>query len=215
VNRRKFPRHFENRILKILPDDFSKMQSTILLNEARKPYTENRDGKINRYKGMGHNTTSYYLKSLIKQGRVNKIQDSEDRRMFYYTKCKNPKTIVITEEAINAVKSMLEKLPEQINKSIEREFAYYKEFAEDLTVDEERNAYMEISEDRDKIDLIIASVLIKQAQKFIEAVFPSLKNKEYYIDSDYNAVPKALVDERITHDERMKFLGLLQRQKEG
>lgn len=217
MRRRKFPRHFENRILKILPDDYSKMQSTKLFNEARKPYTEIReDGKINRFKGMGPNTTSHYLKSLIKQGRVSKICDPKHPKEVHYTKCKNPKSLIIAEEAVNEVKSLLERLPAEFNKLFQSELAYYREFAgKEMTAEDEKWAYQVITEDQDVIELKIASVLIKQAQKFVESAFPSLRNKEYYLDSAINIVPKSLIDERITHDEKMKFMNEISQEEKN
>jgi hypothetical protein len=204
---RKFGGRYEERIKRILRANPPKMQSTKLFNEARKPYNEISDsGKVIRNKGMGPNTTSYYLKILIKKGQVDRILDPKHPKEKYYAMCKNPKTIVITEEAVNRVKAQLERLPEEINKSIEREFNYFKESSEDLTEVEEREAYMDISGDIDKIEYIVAIALVKEGMKFLERVYPRLKGKKYYVDADCRTMPKNLVDERITWEESLQAL---------
>lgn len=202
MRRRKFPHHFENRILEILPNDYSKLQSTKLFNEARKPYVEKRDdGKVNRYKGMGPNTTSYYLKSLIKQGRVDKIRDPKHRKEVYYTKCQRPKTLQLTEQIITEIIPLLERMPKTINEAINSELEYMKKF-ENVSQDVEK----EIAEDKERIGRIVGSVLLEQAFRIIKLSTPELRNLEFYIDSEGMVAPKDLVDKRISLEERMKWL---------
>ncbi len=191
------------RILNLFPNDFSKIQAKDLLKQARQPIIE----KGVRRKGIGPNTVYYYLDRLVKKGLVNKLPvDPNHPKDVYYSKFKNPKSIMLTEAAINQVKSLLDKLPEELYKQFEKELEYYREFSdEELDEEEEKWATMVITGDQDEIELKIASTLIKQAQKFIEEVFPALKNKEYYIDSNFTAVPKKLVAERITQEELTRF----------
>ena len=191
------------RIFNLFPNDFSKIQAKDLLKQARQPIIE----KGVRRKGIGPNTVYYYLDRLVKKGLVNKLpSDPNHPKDVYYSKFKNPKSLMITQEAINEVKSLIERLPEEFNKLFQRELGYYKEFAgEDFNEEEEEWAFKVITEDRDVIELKIASVLIKQAKRFIESTIPELKNKEYYVDSSVRIAPKSLVDERITPEEREKF----------
>src|SRR5665648_262236 len=154
MNVRKFPGHFENRILGILHDDFSKMQSTKLFNEARKPYTEmHADGKtVVRFKGQGPNTTSYYLKRLIKQGRVNRIHDPKHPKDVYYTKNKNVKLVQLSEDIIKeTTELLLKELCIEFDNTIKGELAYCEKECPFDNKDEERAFVDEILNSDDEL----------------------------------------------------------------
>ena len=178
------------RILSLLPNDFSKIQSKELVALARQPiYEKGKNGETIKRKGIGPNTLFFYLDRLMKRGLVNKLPfDPEHPKDVYYTRCKNPKKIVITEQAINEVKVLFEELPKEIEKMIELELATYREYSEEASEKEENEVYMQISQDQDEIEYRFGRLLLRKALKFIEEAMPTLKNKHYYIDSDCNII---------------------------
>jgi len=128
---------------------FCKIQSKELLAIARKPIAEK--GKTR--KGIGPNTVYYYLDKLIQKGFVNKLPaDPDHPKDVYYSTCKKPKDLLITEQAINEVKKLFEEFPKEIERMIELELATYREYSEEPSKEEENEVYMQISQDQDEIE---------------------------------------------------------------
>jgi hypothetical protein len=188
--RQKQSGYYMQRILNLMPEDFSKIQSKELVALARQPNPERgKNGKPMQSKGIGPNTLFFYLDRLIKKGLVNKLPiDPNHPKEVYYTRCKNPKVVIITEQAIDKVKALFDEFPKEIERMIELELATYRQYSEETSEEEENQVYMDISQNPDEIEYRFGRLLLKKALSFIEEVMPNLKNKHYYIDSDCNII---------------------------
>jgi len=208
MTNQKHSGYYMQRILNLLPNDYSKIQSKELVTIARTPvYKKSKNGDKKERKGIGPNTLFFYLDRLIKKGLVNKLPvDPEHPKDVYYTRCQNPEAVIITEEAIDRVKKMFEEFPKEIERMIELELAVHREHIGGMSKEEENRVIMQISQDQNEIEYRFGRLLLRKALDFIEDSVPSLKGKDYYINSNLNFAPKKLVDERITQEERTKFL---------
>ena len=74
MTNQKHSGYYMQRILNLLPNDSSKIQSKELVTLARKPvYEKSKNGEKKERKGIGPNTLFFYLDRLIKKGLVNKL----------------------------------------------------------------------------------------------------------------------------------------------
>lgn len=156
---------FKKRILDILPEDDSKMQSTELFKEARKPW------KDNQYKGMGPNTASYYLKSLIKEGLVNRIHEEHGKEVYYAKSSKNVKMMQLSEEIIKEKADLLlRELRRRLEKTIKLEVDYCEKNAS-FEDEEEKNAFVNEIINEDELKLTLGRILVEYGKELIKSAY--------------------------------------------
>jgi hypothetical protein len=204
---------YENRILEIVPDDGSRIKSKDFLNLAIQPYAEKKtDGIIVQRPGMSLTTVYYYLNSLIEKEIVKKWDKSVDPTIkspkdVFYTKSQDFKAgqVHLSEEIVKEKISLLvkETLKEVGNTANFEIFAIRKN-EKDLSKDDSKGIFSEITRSDFEMERALARVLVKQGIILFKQTQRNGRKDDFYIDSEGNTISKNLINKKISYVEQMK-----------
>jgi Fe2+ or Zn2+ uptake regulation protein len=203
MTNQKHSGYYMNRILKLLPEN-TKMQSKDLLIEAQKPIKEiGKNGRVIMRKGMSPNTVYRYLDMLVDEKKlVNRFKEKGSKQV-YFLKSKNVHMVEVSSELIQEkVSELISDIPKEIERTVKAEFDYIKQF-EETTERDEQALFRQLSESDFEIERAFGFALLKHAFKIIETHASSgMKASDFYIDFTGDILPKALVDSKISEDDR-------------
>ena len=151
--------NYENRILKLLPTDCSKVRAQIIFNELRKPP-----------KKLSSSTIQKYLGILETRGEIKRIQKSH--KEVYYKRCEDVRLRHLIEEFTKEMETSLAQLS-----SKEREVNLKRTYAK-LPLSE----LNELLNDETQLNFWVLCTVIRKIHNMLRStLFPTLPGIEFYV----------------------------------
>ncbi len=204
---------YESRILELLPNDGSRVQSKRFLKLATQPYTEKKpEGMYVSRPGMSLTTVYYYLNGLIEKGIVKKWDKSVDPTIkspkdVYYTKSQNFRVVQVhlSEQIVKEKIALLTKeLLKEVAKTADFEIFAIKKDESDLSDEDARGIFSEITSSDFEMERALARVLVKQGIILFKQTQYGGRKDDFYIESEGSTISKHLINKKISYRERME-----------
>jgi hypothetical protein len=179
------------KVLYLLPIDGSEMR-------AKEIYEK---GEAN---GITHITIQRKLDSLAKNKSLKRR--IANHKEVYYSRQENDRIENLTESFFSEIKSTLEEIPVEAKTTRKGLLDFASDFLKGANLSENLKKQIVGDIETSSIGRITYFLLLGRVFEIIKMVEPELNNEDFYVDSEGSIVPKDLVDERISYDERSEWL---------